>query len=237
MPELSVVVLCYRSGAGAIDFTNRLFRNFNRYDIGNFEIVLVANYLEGTDDKTPLVVQEIASKHDNIKFSARPKEGMMGWDMKCGLTMATGRYIAVIDGDGQMPIIDLVRVFNEIREKKVDLVKTYREVRGDGPWRKLISYVFNACFNIIFPGIHSRDINSKPKIMSREFLNKLDLKSDDWFIDAEIMIHLRRINGRFRELPTEFLGLRGKRKSFVRLPAIWEFAVNLAKARMEEFRK
>jgi glycosyltransferase involved in cell wall biosynthesis len=161
---------------------------------------------------------------------------MMGWDMRSGLALTDGEYIAVIDGDGQMPVGDLVRVYQKIRDEDFDLVKTYRIKRGDTAWRKIISFFYNLFFHLLFPGLKARDINSKPKIFTRWAFEKFNLKSDDWFIDAEIMIQARRHKLKIGELPTVFLGLSGRR-SFVKIKAIFEFIRNLIVYRIIEFMK
>ena len=235
--KLSVVILCYKSGAQVFDFVKKVNKNFKNNDINDYELILVGNYTPGKNDRTPEVVREIAKSDEKIKFVSKPKQGMMGWDMKSGLKIADGDFIAVIDGDGQMPIADLVRVYKSIKTGELDIVKTYRLTRGDGLWRKIISYVYNCIFLLLFPGLKARDINSKPKILTREFLKKLNLDSDDWFIDAEIMIQARRLKARIGELPTQFHGLTGKRRSFVKLPAIFEFITNLIVYRIKELRK
>jgi len=50
--------------------------------------VLVGNYIEGSDDETPQVVRELAERWPNVSAVVRPKEGMMGWDMRMGLNAA-----------------------------------------------------------------------------------------------------------------------------------------------------
>ena len=77
-------------------------------------------------------------------------------------------------------------------------------------------------------------MNSKPKILTRNAYSRMHLKSDDWFIDAEIMIQARRLGLRISELPTGFLGLTGRR-SFVRPAAILEFLRNLIRYRIAEW--
>jgi glycosyltransferase involved in cell wall biosynthesis len=67
---------------------------------------------------------------------AKPKEGRMGWDMKSGFQEALGKYIAIIDGDGQMPVSDIPIVYRLIKTGKYDLVKTFRIKRYDGLHRK-----------------------------------------------------------------------------------------------------
>jgi hypothetical protein len=54
---------------------------------------------------------------------------------------------------------------------------------------------------------------------------RLTLQSDDWFIDAEIMIQARLLGFRIGEVETEFLGLAGRR-SFVRMSAVVELRVS-----------
>ena len=78
-------------------------------------------------------------------------------------------------------------------------------------------------------------MNSKPKILTREAYARMDLTSDDWFIDAEIMIQARRLGLKVGEVPTGFLGLTGRR-SFISMSAIFEFLANLARYRLREWR-
>ena len=63
----------------------------------------------------------------------------------------------------------------------------------------------------------------------------MDLLSDDWFIDAEIMIQARRLKLRFAEISTQFSKL-DTRTSFVKPGAIIEFVVNMILFRFREHR-
>jgi len=160
---------------------------------------------------------------------------MMGWDMRSGLEIASGNTIAVLDGDGQFPLEDVARVYEELKGGDLDLVKTYRETRSDGVYRRFISGIFNSLFKILFPGFGCRDVNSKPKIFTDEALKKMELRSDDWFIDAEILIKARRLGLRISEIPTQFTKL-SSRTSFIKPAAILEFISNLVLFRLREFR-
>ena len=186
-PEYSIVVLCYGSGDLIPEFVEATIDVLLKSQILDYQLVLVGNYLENQTDQTAEIVKELEKGNPRIRSIAKKKDGMMGWDMRTGLAAATGKYISVIDGDGQMPVEDLVKVYRKIKNENYDLVKTVRTTREDGVWRIVISGVFNLLFRLLFPAVRSKDVNSKPKIITRASYKSLDLKSDDWCIDAEIV--------------------------------------------------
>ena len=224
-PKISVVILAYRSGEGIRNFIESMIQSLETNE-PDWEIILVANHFVDDGDPTPRIVCEIAQGHPRIRTVTRIKEGMMGWDMKSGLEAATGRILAVIDGDGQMPFENVIDVYRKLRDEDLDLVKTFRTQRSDGLYRKTISVVYNIIFNILFPGLKSRDINSKPKIITREVYDRMNLKSNGWFIDAEIMIQAGKMNLKIGEIPTVFHRI-DFRPSFIKFRSILEFFVNL----------
>ncbi|MEO8378076.1 MAG: glycosyltransferase [Acidobacteriota bacterium] len=232
-PELSVVVLCYRAGSAARAFATRIRRVLLEAGVDDYQLVLVGNYVAGQGDTTPDVVRELAAGDPRIVCSAVEKQGMMGWDLRSGLALAAGRHVAFIDGDGQVLVEDLVRIYRLLQAEGLDLAMTYRRQRGDGFKRKVFSLGLNGLFHLFFPGLPVRDINAKPKVLTRSACERLDLQSTDWFIDAEILIQARRLGFRVGETETEFLGLTGRR-SFVRVAAVFEFLGNLLRYRVRE---
>lgn len=234
IPDFSIVILCYQAREYVRTFVKEVIENVNTLKI-DYELVLVANYFENSDDVTPKIANELKNTNPRINVVALPKKGMMGWDMISGLKAATGKIIAVIDGDGQMPPYDLARVYKKLRDEKLDFVKTYRAKRGDNLYRAAVSLIYNFIFKILFPGTPVRDVNSKPKIFTREVYRKLNLTSFDWFLDAEMIIQARRLNLKVGEIPTTFEKI-AYRKSYVKVEAVLEFIKNLVMARIREFK-
>jgi len=231
MNDLSVVVLCYHSGKTILPFFNKLEILLKDAKI-DYEIILVANDFAHSKDQTIHIVKELAEGKPRVKPVCKIKEGMMGWDMMQGMHASIGKYICVIDGDGQFPIDSVLQVYNKIKKGNADLVKTFREKRHDGVYRAIISVVYNFLFSLLFPGMETKDINSKPKIFTREAYSKMKLQSTDWFIDAEIMIQARALNLSIEKIPVVF-SANESRKSFVRIGAIAEFIFNLIKYRIK----
>lgn len=221
-PQLSVVVLCYRSEETIIPYIAQMEQELQLEGLTNYELVLVGNYFPGKVDRTPEVIRKMAEQNPKIRPVIMEKLGMMGWDVISGFRVATGNAIALIDGDGQMPSHDIVRLYRVIESGEFGFVKTFRIQRLDGNFRRFISWVYNCLFHFLFPGALFRDMNSKPKIISREALEQMKLECTGWFSDGEIMLEVRRLNLSFAEVPTIFHENEW-RASFVKPWTILEF--------------
>lgn len=232
--ELSVVVLCYRGEENVLPFIEQIKNTLAQRKI-DFELILVANYdLPASADRTPQIMRDLAAKDKRCICVATQKNGMMGWDLREGLKQATGRVIAFVDGDGQTPAADILKLYGLLNEKNLDICKIYRIGRAEKLWRRIFSAIFNFLFRILFPGFRIRDINAKPKLITQVALKRMHLTSNDWFIDAEIMLESRRLKLQFAEIP----GISGEntwRRSFVGAAAMFEFAKNLLVYRMRYF--
>jgi len=238
LPQISVVILCYRAGNFAKVFHQKVAEILKR-EIPDYEIVLVGNFWPNTSDITPVVVETLAKEKERtiavIKEKKNKKEAM-GFDLRSGLGIATGETIAFIDGDGQMDPEDIPTLYKKLRNGNFDICKAKRISRADGFYRNFISTIFNSLMQLLFPGIISNDINGKPKIFTREAYRKLNLVSDDWFIDAEIMIKVRRYKFKGGEMETKFHENKA-RQSFISLAANIEFLKNILVWRIKEFQK
>lgn len=232
-PEISVVILCYQEGHRLLSFVRQTIGVLDSLFV-DWEIVLVANYWDHQDDDTPRVAANIATQKSNIKVVTKIKEGGMGWDARSGFQKASGNFICLIDGDGQMPPESIIDVYKKIKSENLDLVLTYRTERGDSWLRKINSYTYNLAFRILFPAVKVRDANSKPKIFTREAFLRMNLTASDWFLDAEMLIQCARIKLKVGETPVTFDKCLS-RKSFVKMDAIFEFVKNLLFARIKEY--
>lgn len=227
IPELSVVILCYHAADIAPELIGQIEQKLDEAEI-DYELILVGNYMPGdAQDTTPGILRELARDKPRFSVVSREKEGMMGWDMRSGLEAATGRHIAVIDGDGQMPMSDVIKVYRVLQVGKYDLVKTFRAQRYDGWYRRTLSGFYNFLFRLLYPAAHVfRDINSKPKVMTREAYERMHLVSNDWFTDAEIMIEALHHDLVVGEVSTVFFH-NDHRGTLVSRSAILEFLSNL----------
>lgn len=227
--KISIVILCYKAEEKISEFINCIIKKGDERHL-KYEIILVANYWEGEIDNSPSLIKKFASDKKCCKVISFPKKGAMGWDMRSGLDIANGDVLIVIDGDSQFDPNLVFWVYDKLESDNLDLCKTYRVDREDGFYRKFISNIFNFIFRILFPSKDFkkdyRDVNSKPKAFTRSAYKKMNLVSNDWFIDAEIMIQANYLKLRIGSFPICFY--KSSRESFVKPIAIIEFIKNLA---------
>lgn len=223
------MVLCYRAGESIHRVVEPLYALLVEADT-TFELVLVANFWPGSEDDTPRHVEEIAGRMDHVRTVIRPKEGGMGWDMRAGLEAARGQIRVVIDGDAQNPVEDVLEMYRLMQASGVDVAKGRRTTRFDSVYRHVVSVVYNVFFRLLFRTGGIWDINGKPKGLTRAAYEQMTLRSNDWFIDAEIVLAARRLHLELVEMPVVFHAT--DRASFVRVSAIGEFMVNMVLYRL-----
>lgn len=229
-PELSVIVLCYRAQEGLRLVVEPLHDELQASGVP-YELVLVANYWDGATDRTPREAESFAAEHPNVVVVARPKAGAMGWDLRSGLDTARGEYLVYLDGDGQVPTETALQVFRRLKETGAEVAKGRRHVRDDGSVRTLTSLGFNALFRLLFRTRGLWDVNGQPKGLTRSAHRRLDLRTDDWFTDAEILLKARELGLRVVEVPVHFHPRRAG-GSNVGLGTVWEFVVNMIRWRL-----
>jgi hypothetical protein len=110
-------------------------------------------------------------------------------------------------------------------------MKGLRIARYDGLYRRFVSTGYNFLFRAIFGTTGLWDINGKPKGLTRSAYESMRLRSDDWFIDAEIVLEARRLGLRVGEMPVVFRR-NDLRPSFVQPAAVLEFLRNMVARRV-----
>ncbi len=194
----------------------------------DLHMVIINN---GSTDDTEEVIRQIESKYSFVRHYTIPVNKGYGYGVRTGLNNLNGDIVGFMWGDNQFDVAILLPMINAFVENTtIKIVKTYRVARHDGKLRLWVSKMYQLLFRLLY-GIYTHDINSGPKLFRSSFLNKLGtLVSDDWFIDAEIMIKATRLiqSNEVREFPITFFP-RKFGKSNVRLSTCFQFLWNLIK--------
>jgi glycosyltransferase involved in cell wall biosynthesis len=197
----------------------------------NFQLILVNN---GSSDNTPELIDELTLSDGRLKSVTVEVNRGYGWGVISGLNSADGEWIGYMDGDGQISPASLLRVMRWI-DSDYDMIKARRALRLDGFVRRWISNIYVMSFCLLF-NVPFYDVNAKPRIFKRSWLDFLQLKSTDWFIDAEMIAKAGKLDLRIKEIPVVFRE-RDAGKSSVNFRAILQFIKNIFTYRFGKYLK
>lgn len=167
---------------------------------GDGEIIIVES---GSTDNSAAVVDNLAEENERVRVIHQGAKKGLGSALKEGFGAARGEFIFYMDGDNPFRMSEFERGFSLLQE--ADLICGYRVNRQDTPVRRVYSKVFNLMMRTLF-GIKVRDVQIGFKMMRKSIFDKVQLQADSMFIDAELLIKVRKAGYRIAELGVEYLG-------------------------------
>lgn len=227
-PELSLIMPCYNEEAAIGHTIPKLLAAF-RSAGHRLELVAVDN---GSGDRTGEVIRRLAEDEPWIvPHRVEVNEGY-GHGVLQGLTRCRAPWVGTVAADGQVDAEDIVRLYESAAATDGEvLAKVRRRFRMDGLRRKLVSIAYNLLVRLLWPRLTSLDINGNPKILRREVLLAMELKSKGWLLDPEMMIKAHYMGLRVLEF-NAFARMRGTGLSHVRAGTCWEFLTHLVRYRL-----
>jgi glycosyltransferase involved in cell wall biosynthesis len=152
---------------------------------GDYEIVIVD---DASTDASPRLVAARAEGEPRIRMIRHEQNRKLGGALKTGFAAATKDLVLYMDADLPFDPDVLGRAMRAMEVTGADLIAGYRHDRTIEGWRRtLYSYVYNALIGVLFGWPH-RDINFSFKLMKREVLEAIELKSEGSLIDAELIV-------------------------------------------------
>ncbi len=214
-PELSVVIPVYNEQENIRAVVRAASSYLDRLGV-RFEIDVVD---DGSTDATPAVLQRLQAEEPRLRTLRHDRNRGYGAAVRSGLQHARGRYVLLIDGDGQFRIEALAGLWPE--REKVDLVLGYRERRADPPWRKAAGWIFSRVFVRLFFGGGYRDVNCGFKLIARRVLERIELSATGALISAELLTRARLAGATWVEKPVPHFPRRYGRATGLRPRVLW----------------
>lgn len=197
IPALSLVVPCFNEAAVIRETATRLAHEFERAGV-DLELILVDN---GSSDATGEIIRALADEGCPVVPRTVEVNRGYGHGILNGLEAARGELVGFTCADGQVDASDVVLVYQiAIGGNVPRLAKVRRRFRMDGAVRKVVSILYNLGTNLLFGGLGTLDINGNPKIWPRELSSKMNLRSRDWFLDAEVILRAKELGVEIYEL-------------------------------------
>jgi len=213
-PELSLVIPVYngsRTIGALVEHTTKIF------GLTSFEIVLVN---DGSEDESETVCIQLAEKFpQNVTFVHLSRNFGEHSAVLAGFTQARGRYIAVLDDDGQNPPEEVVRMLDELKRKNYDVVYGHY-IEKKHSWFRNLGSRFNDRIATLM--LHKpKDLYlSSFKVMNRFLVNEITKYRGPYpYTDGLIY----RVTRNIGQIPVEHrASLSGpSRYTFRRLVRLW----------------
>jgi glycosyltransferase involved in cell wall biosynthesis len=151
----------------------------------DYEVIVVD---DASNDASPMLVARRAAENPRIRTIRHEKNRKLGGSLKTGFSAASKDLVLYMDADLPFDPDVLGRAIRAMQVTDADMIAGYRHDRTiEGPRRAIYSYVYNAIIGVLFGWPH-RDINFSFKLMKREVLEAIDLKSEGSLIDAELIV-------------------------------------------------
>jgi dolichol-phosphate mannosyltransferase len=113
--------------------------------LGPFELVVVD---DGSADATAARLTALAPRHPYLRLLRHPSPAGQSAAIHAGVLAARGALVATLDGDGQNPPREIVRLLARLENGRmpagVGLIAGQRVGRRDGAWKRLGSRIANA---------------------------------------------------------------------------------------------
>ncbi|HXH38217.1 MAG TPA: glycosyltransferase family 2 protein [Thermoanaerobaculia bacterium] len=151
----------------------------------DYEIIIVD---DASSDQSPFLVACRAAENPRIRMIHHERNRKLGGSLKTGFAAATKDLVLYMDADLPFDPDALGRAMRAMEVTGADLIAGYRLDRTlEGIKRTIYSYLFNGLIGVLFGWPH-RDINFSFKLMKREVLDAVELKSEGSLIDAELIV-------------------------------------------------
>jgi glycosyltransferase involved in cell wall biosynthesis len=171
----------------------------------DWEIIIVD---DASTDQSPEIVRRVAREHPRIRLIEHEFNQKLGASLQSGFAVASKELVLYMDADLPFDPDVLGRAIRAMNVTRADLIAGYRLDRTtEGFKRSLYSSAYNLLIRLLF-GITHRDINFSFKLMKRELLEAVELRSEGSLIDAELVVKARNLGFQIQQLGLDYFPRR-----------------------------
>jgi glycosyltransferase involved in cell wall biosynthesis len=183
-PSVSLVIPMFNEELNIEHAVNAAVEACTKY-ADDYEIIIVD---DASTDRSPYLVAAFAAGNPRIRMIRHERNRKLGGALKTGFGAASKDLVLYMDADLPFDPDALGRAMRAMAVTGADMIAGYRLDRTvEGARRALYSYIYNGLIGVLFGWPH-RDINFSFKLMKRELLEAVELKSEGSLIDAELIV-------------------------------------------------
>lgn len=153
--------------------------------VREYEIIIVD---DASTDQSPELVRAAIAGNPRIRMIRHEFNQKLGASLRTGFAAAKMELILYMDADLPFDPDVLGRAIRAMRVTRADMISGYRFDRTtEGFKRTVYSIIYNLMIRTLF-NINVRDVNFSFKLMRREVLQAINLRSEGSLIDAELIV-------------------------------------------------
>jgi glycosyltransferase involved in cell wall biosynthesis len=168
---------------------------------GDYEIIVVD---DASTDRCPEIVARESAADPRIRVVRHEVNQKLGATLRTGFAMARKDLVLYMDADLPFDPDAVGRAIQALKVTRADVIAGYRLDRTTEGFRRTVySYFYNSLIGILFGWPH-RDINFSFKLMRREVLEAVELKSEGSLIDAELIVKAKNLGFLIQQLGLDY---------------------------------
>ncbi len=162
----------------------------------DFEIIVVN---DGSSDYTADILNEMQKRYPKLRVIAHERNRGYGGALRSGFAAARKQWVFYTDGDAQYNPLELSLLARMV-EDGAQLVNGYKVSRHDSLARIVIGRAYHYLVKFLFR-IRIRDVDCDFRLIPREILQRVELKSDSGAICLELVKKIEDAGYVFAETP------------------------------------
>jgi len=173
----------------------------------DYEIIVID---DDSSDQTPPILEKLSAKISELKIVRNNTNQGLGNSLRKGFSLASKDLVFYTDADLPIDYGQIIKAVNVLEGSRAEILTAFRRNKTSEPlYRIIYSFVYNWLIRLLFR-IRIKDINFSFRLMQRDILNKLNLKSNGSFIDAEMMIKAVYTGYRIKQIGTTYFRQKGR---------------------------
>lgn len=198
-PDLSVIVAAFDEQATIERCVREIFAVFP----DGCELLVV----DGGSDRTGDIVRQLTDEYPGLGYVRNENDRGKGHAIRTGIAAARADVMAQIDADLQFLPKELPQLIAPILQNAADVTLGTRfthgsvRLRGSTPWLRSLGNKTASWYASILFRHRMTDVQAGMKAWSRDAIDKIDLKSDNYSYEVEIPVKAIKSGLRVVDVP------------------------------------
>ena len=186
-PAISLVIPMFNEEANIDHAVEYAVHALNEH-AAEYEIIIVD---DASTDESPEIVRRAVAGNPRVRLISHDFNQKLGASLRTGFAAAQYELVLYMDADLPFDPDVLGRAIRAMNLTRADVISGYRFDRTtEGVKRTFYTIAYNWLIRILFR-IYIRDVNFSFKLMRREVLQAIQLRSEGSLIDAELIVKAR----------------------------------------------